>query len=210
MPCHNLGHVRRSAGVTKMEKAQITVDNLQKLRFVELDACTNCGACIDWCPVIAVAPEMSLSISPPAKIRFLKKLFTSQFGLRRILFGENDSFFNRFFRTPTVTREEMSDFIKDLYACSTCRQCHFVCPAHIDTVELWEAIRRCMVDAGYGPLDTHKGVVTSSKAYDDPWQQPRSTRDKWTKVAKKGNRIKELPHKFKVPKDVDPPMPPRD
>jgi heterodisulfide reductase subunit D len=189
---------------------EINVDNLGRLRLIELDACTNCGACIDWCPVIAVAPEMSLSISPPAKIRFFKKLLKSQYGLRRILFGEKDNFFNRAFRTPRVTKEELSRFVSDLYACSTCRQCHFVCPTHIDTVELWEGIRRSVVDAEYGPLDTHKGVVTSSKAYDNPWQQPRSTRAKWTKVAKKGKRIKEVPHMFRVPKEVAPPMPSRD
>ena len=188
---------------------EFNVSNLEKLRFIELDACTNCGACIEWCPVITVAPEMSLSISPPAKIKFFKRILSSQYGLRRILFGKNDNFFNRIFRTPKVTREEIAGFIRDVYACSTCRQCHFVCPAHIDTVELWERIRRCLVEAEVGPLETHKGVVTSSKAYDDPWQQPRSTRARWTRVAKKQKRIKALPKMLKKPKGLAPSNPVR-
>lgn len=186
---------------------EIKVDNLEKLRFIELDACTNCGACIEWCPVITVAPEMSLSISPPAKVRFFNRVLNSQFSLRRMLFGKDDNFFNQLLRTPTVTKEEILSFMNDLYACSTCRQCHFVCPAHIDTVELWERIRRSIVEAEYGPLDTHKGVVTSSKAYDNPWQQPRSQRARWTRIAKKEKRIKELPEMFKVPSEVKRPIP---
>ena len=189
---------------------EIKIDNLDKIRIIELDACTNCGECIKWCPVIAVAPELGLSISPPAKIKTFKKILTAQYGLRRILFGKKDNFFNRLFRTPKITKEDIEGFCTDIYACSTCRQCHMVCPSHIDTVELWERIRRSMIEAEYGPLETHRGVVTSSKAYDDPWQQPRSTRAKWTKVAKKEKRIRELPKMFRVPSGVSPPMPPRE
>ncbi len=194
----------------RMEKAaEINAANLERVRFVELDACTNCGACIEWCPVGVVAPELGLSISPPAKIRAFKRVLSSQYGIRRLLFGKKDNFFNRLFMTPVVSREEIEKLTKDLYACSTCRQCHFVCPAHIDTVELWERIRRCLVDAGYGPLDTHKGVVSSSKAYDNPWQQPRSQRARWTRVAKKEKRIEEIPVMLRVPAGVGKPMPPR-
>jgi len=193
-----------------MEKTiEINAENLEKLRFIELDACTNCGACIEWCPVMAVAAELGLSISPPAKIRAFRNVLMAQYGLRRILFGTKENFFNRLFKTPTVTKEDIESLTTGIYACSTCRQCHFVCPAHIDTVELWERIRRCLVEAGLGPLDTHKGVVSSSKAYDNPWQQPRATRARWTKVAKKQKRIKELPKMFRVPKGVAPPNPPR-
>lgn len=188
---------------------EINLGNLEKIRFVEMDACSNCGACIEWCPVGAVAPELGLSISPPAKIRAFKRVIVSQYGIRRLLFGKKDNFFNRLFKTPIVTKEEIEGLTRNVYACSTCRQCHFVCPAHIDTVELWERIRRCLVEAGYGPLDTHKGVITSSKAYDNPWQQPRSQRGRWTRAAKKEKRIKEIPEMFRVPKGVAPPKPPK-
>ena len=131
----------------KEEVKEIKIDNFDKIRILELDACTNCGECIKWCPVIEAAPELTLSISPPAKIRKLKKIITAQYGLRRVLFGKKDNFFNRIFRTPTITKEDMEH----------------------------------------------------SRAYDDPWQQPRSNRARRTKVAKKEGRIKEIPKTIKPP-----------
>lgn len=198
----------RMEGEGKESIREIKIDNFDRIRIVELDACTNCGECIKWCPVIEVAPELSLSISPPAKIRTFKKILASQYGLRRILFGHKDNFFNRLFRTPIITQEEMERFCKDMYACSTCRQCHVVCPAHIDTVELWERIRRSLVDAEYGPLDNHKNLIMSSRSYDNPWQQPRANRARWTRVAKKEGRIKEVPKTIKLPQGLAPPNPP--
>ena len=37
------------------EIREIRIDNFDKIRILELDACTNCGECIKWCPVIEVA-----------------------------------------------------------------------------------------------------------------------------------------------------------
>jgi len=68
-------------------------------------------------------------------------------------------------------------------------QCHFVCPVFIDTVELWERIRECIVDGGYGPLDTQKDLITKVKSYDNPWGQPRSSRARWARMAKKKKKI---------------------
>jgi len=163
------------------EIKEIKIDHFDKIRIMELDACTNCGECIKWCPVIEVAPELTLSISPPAKIRNLKKILTAQYGLRRILFGKKDHFFNRLFRTPTISKEDMKQFVNDIYACTSCRQCHMVCPAHIETVELWEGIRRCIVDAGFGPLEsqgfTIEGVTNPQKI--NPFGEPRGNRGTW-------------------------------
>lgn len=184
----------------------IEIHNLEKRRLIELDACTNCGECIKWCPVISMAPELSLSISPPAKIRFFKKVLQSQRGIRYLLFGGRHNFFTRFldriFSTLklTMTRSEFQSFIKDLYACSTCRQCFIVCPAHIDTVELWEGLRKAVMKAGYGPMPNHVGLLASVKNNDNPWQQPRSMRARWTRLSKRENKITDIPHIFKPPK----------
>lgn len=184
----------------------VKIEKLDKRRLIELDACTNCGECIKWCPVIAMAPELSLSISPPAKIRFFKKLVQSQRGIRYLLFGDKDNWFLRIidrvfrFTKLTMTRSEFKHFIKDLYACSTCRQCFIVCPAHIDTVELWEELRKSLMGTGYGPLDNHKGLLASVKNSDNPWQQPRSTRARWTRMAKREKKINDEPFMFKPSK----------
>ncbi len=184
----------------------IGIEGLEKSRLIELDACTNCGECIKWCPVIAMAPELTLSISPPAKIMFFKKIIQSQRGIRKILFGNKENFITRiidkFFKATklTMTEEEFQHFINDLWACSTCRQCFIVCPAHIDTVELWEGLRKSLMAGGYGPLKNHGGLLASVKGYDNPWQQPRSTRARWTRMAKREKKIKDTPFMLKPPK----------
>jgi heterodisulfide reductase subunit D len=95
-----------------------------------------------------------------------------------------------------VTEEEIRTFTNDLYECSTCRQCYVACPVQIDTVELWESMRRSMVDSGYGPLEQQKALAISVKSYDNPWQQPRSSRARWTKLALKDKKV------AKEPKDI--------
>jgi len=75
-----------------------------------------------------------------------------------------------------------------------------VCPAHIDTVNLWEDIRRLIVKADYGPLESQKALIKSVKSYDNPWQQPRAGREKWARRAKKENLIRDLPREIEKTK----------
>ena len=96
-----------------------------------------------------------------------------------------------------IGRQEMEEFVKNLYECSTCGQCQVVCPANIDTVNLWEDIRRLIVASGYGPLDSQKVLVKSVKSYDNPWQQPRAARTKWVRRAQKDNEILAPPREIK-------------
>ena len=91
----------------------------------------------------------------------------------------------------------MEEFVRNLYECSTCGQCQIVCPANIDTVNLWEDIRRVIVSADYGPLESQKVLVKSVKAYDNPWQQPRAARTKWIRRAQKDNEIANPPREIK-------------
>lgn len=46
-----------------------------------------------------------------------------------------------------------------------------------------------MVDAGYGPLEQQKNLIQSVKSYDNPWGQPRSSRTRWAKIAKRQKKI---------------------
>ena len=59
------------------------------------------------------------------------------------------------------------------------------------------------MEAGYGPLDSQKDLVTSVKSYDNPWRQPRSSRARWTRVAKKKKRIKDEPKDISKNKAAD-------
>jgi heterodisulfide reductase subunit D len=165
---------------------KLNIEKLSPRQLLELDACTRCGECSNWCP--AYDQDSREPLTPRGRATKFKDIVSKQHGVFRA-----DSFLGKMLGKKPVTEEEMQLFAKDLYACSTCLQCHFVCPVFIDTVELWERIRECIVDAEYGPLETQKDLVMKTKNYDNPWGQPRSSRARWGKVAKKKKRIKEVP-----------------
>ncbi len=158
----------------------INVDNLSVRQLMELDACTRCGECSLWCP--AYEQDKKEGITPRGRAKAFKDIVKAQHGLWAKLFGRS-----------RVSREQIDQFVKELYECSTCRQCYEVCPVKIDTVELWESIRRAVVNAGLGPLDSQKNLIQSVKSYDNPWGQPRSSRARWAKGAKRQKKIAEEP-----------------
>jgi heterodisulfide reductase subunit D len=171
-------------------RRRIRVDNLSRRQLLELDACTRCGECVEWCPVYAQDPKDELT--PRQKAKAFRKILRDQDGILSTLIPE-ESWVARRLDLPGRRERRIERFIQGLYECSTCGQCHYVCPSFIDTVELWEGIRASMVCAGYGPLENHKALTSSVKSYDNPWLQPRSTRDKWAKRARKQKEIRGLP-----------------
>jgi heterodisulfide reductase subunit D len=77
---------------------------------------------------------------------------------------------------------ELDEDVADiLYKCSCCGNCKVQCENDIPTVDIYEAMRAKLVDAGLGSLPAHKPLITSIKSYDNPWQQPRSGRARWAK-----------------------------
>jgi len=170
-------------------------------RLIELDACTRCGECQLWCPVYD--QDAKEAIIPRRKvIDFLKIAKAQQGFLNTLIQKENLSaplkrMLKRIFRYQEIGKAQIDDFVQNLYECSTCGQCEVVCPAHIDTVTLWEELRRAIVQAGYGPLEVQKALVKSVKSFDNPWQQPRAARIKWARRAKKDGLIQELPRQIR-------------
>ena len=183
---------------------EILVSNLDMRRLIELDACTRCGECLTWCPVYD--QDEKEGIIPRAKVTDFLRVIKSQQGLLGTIIRNEktpDAFkklIAALFRYKEIGKGEFEDFVKNLYECSTCGQCHIVCPANIDTVNLWEDIRRLIVKADYGPLETQKALVKSVKSYDNPWQQPRAGRTKWARRAKKEKLIADLPREMKKTK----------
>jgi heterodisulfide reductase subunit D len=168
---------------------KIPIDHLDKLRLMELDACTSCGECVTWCPVYL--QDEKEAITPRKKIADFRKLINAQYSPNAVFFDCNP-----------VEPETIKDFTKSLYECSTCGQCHFVCPSRIDTVELWEKIRRCIVDLGFGPLENQVPLVKNTKAYDNPWGQPRSSRAHWARAGKKDKTLITPPKEIKEGSDI--------
>lgn len=149
---------------------KIDLNIFTKKQLLEIDACTRCGKCVESCPTYEI--EKSEGINPRGKAKKFKKIIDSQYGIRSIIPGGNN-----------LPDDFLHDFLIDLYRCTVCAQCRVLCPLRIDTAELWETIRASLVDAGLAPLDVHKPFIASIKSYDNPWQQPRSMRDRWAKKA---------------------------
>ncbi|MEW5912915.1 MAG: (Fe-S)-binding protein [Thermodesulfobacteriota bacterium] len=186
------------AAPAKPEAAQtIPIEALAAKRLLQLEACTRCGECLNWCPVYD--QDQRQDILPRAKAAEFLRILKGQHGLlAQLAHGGGDpapvrKLLARLLGHREITRQEVDRFAASLYECSTCGQCQIVCPAGIDTVNLWEEIRKAIVMAGYGPLPSQKALVKSVKSYDNPWQQPRTARAKWARRAKKEGLIAEEP-----------------
>ncbi|MCF8034572.1 MAG: (Fe-S)-binding protein [Desulfarculaceae bacterium] len=177
--------------------AVVPIQMLEAKRLLQLEACTRCGECLSWCPVYD--QDGRQDILPRAKAAEVLRILKGQHGLlAKIVHGGGDpgplrKLVGKLFGYQEVTREQIEQFARDLYECSTCGQCQIVCPAGLDTVNLWEEIRAAIVAAGYGPLEAQQGLVKSVKSYDNPWQQPRTARAKWARRAKKEKLIADVP-----------------
>lgn len=149
-----------------VDQVKIPLGRLSKRQLMELDACTRCGECMKWCPVYAVDKRDELI--PRNKIADLKSLLKSQTGLRAKLLAKN--------RFP---KEQLDNLLNALYECTACGQCHFVCPARIDTAELWEALREVVAEAGLGPTPDQIKYLETLKEYENPFKEPRANRGSW-------------------------------
>jgi len=176
-------HVKKKIS-NSVDLPKIPLSHFDKLRLMELDACTDCGECITWCPVYQ--QDERETITPRKKIANFREMVKAQYGPNAIFFDYNP-----------VDPDWVKDFVRSLYECSTCGQCHFVCPSRIDTVELWERIRRCIVDLGFGPLENQTLLVKNTKAYDNPWGQPRSSRAHWARAGKRDKTLIAPPKEIK-------------
>lgn len=182
----NAADDRKLPADKSMPAPKVDISKLSARQIMELDACTRCGECSNWCP--AYDQEQREPLTPRGRAALYKDIISRQHGMFRA-----DGFLGKLTGKKPVSIGELELFAKDLYACSTCMQCHYVCPVAIDTVELWERIRETIVDADFGPLEDQKALMKNTRNYDNPWAQPRSSRARWTKMAKKKKRISDVP-----------------
>ncbi|MGC8908809.1 MAG: (Fe-S)-binding protein [Desulfomonilaceae bacterium] len=186
---------------TNLPAPVIPLHKIGIAQLVQLEACTRCGECLRWCPVYD--QDSRENILPRQKILDFLSIVKGQRSILVSLIQNQRipatirKLIQSLFRVSQITEADIQRFIPNLYECSTCGQCHVVCPAKIDTVELWESIRELMVAAGYGPLPAQKILAKSVMSYDNPWQQPRQARTKWARRAKKEKLIPDLPREIK-------------
>lgn len=150
------------------------LSKLSKRQLIELDACTRCQRCIEWCPVVSATEDYTNT--PMEKIRKYKSFIQSLHGLKSHLLG------------PKIDEEELQKFASQLYDCTTCGRCSVVCPVGIRCQELWVDIRAIMRELGYGPQEKIEAALEILKKVHNPFDLPIEDRNKWMP---KGIRILE-------------------
>jgi heterodisulfide reductase subunit D len=114
------------------------LSNLSPKQLIEIDACTRCGECLNYCPVYAQRGEED--IDPRGKIQAFKSFIRSQYGLWARIFGPKK-----------LDEEKLKKFSEMVYRCTLCGECSVSCPVSIDAKNLWLALRETLVEMGYSP-----------------------------------------------------------
>src|SRR3990170_2227412 len=142
------------------------VDNLTPLQLVSLDACTRCNECLNWCPVLDMTGDESLST--PEKIRIYGELVRARHGLGSTIFGP-----------PQVETAALDKLKEALYTCTTCGRCGEVCEVGINTQRLWPAMREKLVELGIGPMGDQDQTVPLTAEHHNPYGRPHAQRFAW-------------------------------
>lgn len=114
------------------------LSNLSPKQLIEIDACTRCGECLNYCPIYAQKDEED--IDPRGKIHAFKAFIRSQYGLWARIFGPKK-----------LDEEKLKKFSEMVYRCTLCGECSTSCPVSIDAKNLWLALRETLVEMGYYP-----------------------------------------------------------
>ncbi|MFB3883748.1 MAG: (Fe-S)-binding protein [Thermodesulfobacteriota bacterium] len=114
------------------------LSNLSPKQLIEIDACTRCGECLNYCPVYAQKGEEE--IDPRGKIQAFKSFIRSQYGIWAKIFGPKK-----------LDEEKLKKFSEMVYRCTLCGECGTSCPVSIDAKNLWLALRETLVEMGYFP-----------------------------------------------------------
>ncbi len=124
------------------------LSKLSPKQILEIDACTRCGECLNYCPVYSQRKEEA--INPRGKIQAIKRLIRSQYGLWARILGPRK-----------LDEESLKKFSEMVYHCTLCGECGLQCPVSIDSRNLWLALKEVLVDLGHYPknLDLMKNNV---------------------------------------------------
>ncbi len=84
---------------------KINIDKFSPRQLMELDACTRCGECSNWCPAYDQDPREPLT--PRGRATLFKDIIARQHGVLRA-----DSFLGKLTGKKPVTIVEMDDLTK--------------------------------------------------------------------------------------------------
>lgn len=145
----------------------ITTNNMTAVQLMELDACTRCGECVNWCPTYDASGQEP-GLAPRDKILRWRQFMNKSYGLKARLFGPKE-----------IPEDEIQKFTDDAYGCTTCGVCGTVCESGINTVELWESLRANLVKRGNGPYGKQNMFPKLIKEYHNPYMKDQKARLDW-------------------------------
>ncbi len=161
------------------------IERLSTKNILEIFACTKCGECTKYCFMCEI--EFEKLSDPLGKLELMRKMISSQRGLRARIFGKKE-----------IDETLYRDLMTHMYKCTICGQCQVVCPANIQTMETWEELRNALfVEEGLAPMEVHRPFITSIMDFNNPWQQSPGRRARWTR------RLKFDIQKYPFESDVD-------
>jgi heterodisulfide reductase subunit D len=120
----------------------------------ELETCfgTSCGFCERGCPVYQSMKVKTLCMK----------------GRNRTMLGLIQG---KFEITPAV--------VQAAFECTLCGNCDRWCA--LKNTEHTRAFREYLLKNGVEPMKEHSSILASIKSYGNPWFQPRSARNRWSK-----------------------------
>lgn len=120
----------------------------------ELETCfgTSCGLCERGCPVYQTLRTKTLSMK--GRNRTMLGLLKGKFDV-----------------TPSV--------VDAAFECTLCGNCDRWCS--LKNTDHTRAFREYLLKHGVEPMKEHSSLLASLKNYGNPWFQPRSARNKWTR-----------------------------
>ncbi len=136
---------------------------LTQKQLLEINACTQCGECLKYCPVQEVTGDVS--ISPPEKIRMFREFIRATDGLKSMFTGPGK-----------IEQKKLEEFTKAVYECTTCGACGQNCPVGIFTARLWPALRHEMVKRGIGPVGQQGAMPKVIDETGNPYNLPAKER----------------------------------
>ncbi len=150
-------------GRQKPREKESFAGQLTARQLMEIDACTQCGECLKFCPVQDVTGNPL--ISPPEKIRLFRQFLKATDGLKAKLLGPD-----------MIDPKLLQDFLKAIYECTTCGACGQHCTVGIFTQRLWPALRKEMVRHGLGPIGPQAEMPEAIRKTGSPYNKPAQER----------------------------------
>lgn len=142
------------------------IKNLSKQQLIELNACVNCGECLNYCPIQEVTGDPR--VSPPTRIRMYKGFIEETHGLWATLFGSKG-----------IDEERWNDFKDRLWTCALCGNCGEVCTVGIDGKKLWWSLRKTVTESEAGMPKQVKPAVDNFNKFHNPFPSPLHYRYKF-------------------------------